>query len=46
MEGDAVEGPVVSVCRDEVVQVVLNEMKTGKSLHFHMYHWSLYTASG
>ena len=28
MEGDAVEGPVVSVSREEVLQA-LNEMKTG-----------------
>ena len=30
MEGDAVEGPVVSVSRKEVLQT-LNEMNTGKA---------------
>ena len=30
MEGDAVEGPVVCVSREEVLQT-LNEMKTGKA---------------
>ena len=30
MEGDAVEGPVGCVSREEVLQA-LNEMKTGKS---------------
>ena len=30
MEGDAVEGPIVCVSREEVVQT-LNEMKTGKA---------------
>ena len=30
VEGDAVEGPVVCVCREEVLQA-LNEMKTGKA---------------
>ena len=31
VEGDAVEGPVVSVCREEVIQA-LNEINTGKAL--------------
>ena len=30
VKGDGVEGPVVCVCRDDVVQV-LNDMKTWKS---------------
>ena len=30
MEGDAVEGPIVSVNREDVLQA-LNEIKTGKS---------------
>ena len=30
MEGDAVEGPVVCISREEMVQA-LNEMKTGKN---------------
>ena len=30
MEGDSVEGPVVCVSREEVLQA-LNEMKTGKA---------------
>ena len=30
MEGDAVQGPVVCVSREEVLQA-LNEMKTGKA---------------
>ena len=30
VEGDAVEGPVGCVCREEVLQA-LNEMKTGKA---------------
>ena len=29
MEGDTVEGPVVCVCREEMLQA-LNQMKTGK----------------
>ena len=30
MEGDALEGPVVCVCKEEVLQA-LNAMKTGKA---------------
>ena len=39
VEGDAVEGPVVCVCREEVMQA-LDEMKTGKHLDLQQYHWS------
>ena len=37
MEGDAVEGPVVCVSREEVLQA-LNEMKTGRPLDPKMQH--------
>ena len=37
MEGDAIEGPVICVSREEVLQA-LNENK--KKLDFLMYHWS------
>ena len=37
MEGDAVEGPVVCVSRDKMLQA-LNEMKTGKPLDLQKYH--------
>ena len=37
VEGDVVEGPVVSVSREEVLQA-LNEIKTGKSLELQKYH--------
>ena len=37
MEGDAEEGPLVCVCREEVLQV-LNEIKTGKTLDLLKYH--------
>ena len=36
MEGDAVEGPVVCVCREEVLKA-LNEMKTGKGHELSLY---------
>ena len=39
VEGDAVEGPVVCVSREEVLQS-LNEMKTLISLDLQVYHWS------
>ena len=40
VEGDAVEGPVVCVSREEVLQA-LNEMKKGKkNLDLQKYHWS------
>ena len=37
-EGDAIEGPVICVSREEVLQA-LNENKK-KTLDFLMYHWS------
>ena len=37
MEGDAVEGQVVCVNREEVLQA-LNEMKTEKPLDLQKYH--------
>ena len=37
VEGDAVKGPVVCVCREEVIQA-LHEVKTGKSLYLQKYH--------
>ena len=39
MEGDAVEGPVVCVGRQEVLQA-LNEIKTGITLEQQMNNWS------
>ena len=40
VEGDAVEGPVVCVCREEMLQA-LNEMKmTGIALDLQKYNWS------
>ena len=39
VEGDAVEGPVVCVSREEVLQA-LNETKTGKALDLQKYHYS------
>ena len=39
VEGDAVEGPVVCVGREEVLQA-LNEMKTGKASDLQMCYWS------
>ena len=38
VEGDAVEGSVHYVSREEVLQA-LNEVKTGKPLDLHKYHW-------
>ena len=37
MEGDAVDGPVVCVSREEVLQA-LNVRKTGKALGLQKYH--------
>ena len=45
MEGDAVEGPVVCVSREEVLQA-LNEMKTGKAPGPSKVSVELITASG
>ena len=39
VEGDAVEGPEVCICRYEVLQA-LTEMKTRKHPDPQMYHWS------
>ena len=36
VEGHALEGPVVCVCREDVLHK-LNEMKTGKTLDFQEY---------
>ena len=42
VEGDAVEGSLVFVSREEVLQV-LNEVKAGKqNLYIQKYHWSYY----
>ena len=37
VEGDAVEGPVISVCREEVLQA-LNKIKQEKPLDIQKYH--------
>ena len=37
VEGDGVEGPVLCVNREEVLQA-LNEIKTGKALDLQKYH--------
>ena len=39
VDGDAVEGPVVGVSREEVLQA-LNEMNKGKTLDLQKCHWS------
>ena len=39
VERDTVEGPVVCVNREEVLQE-LNEVKTWKALDLQKYHWS------
>ena len=38
VEGNAVEGPVVCVSREKVLQA-LSKMKIRKPLHFQRYHW-------
>ena len=45
VEGDAVEGPVVCVSREEVLQA-LNKMKTGKALDPSEVSLELIAASG
>ena len=44
VEGGAVEGPVVCVCRDDMAQV-LNEIKTVKAPGHQMYYWSCINSS-
>ena len=39
VEGDVVEGPVVCVSREEVLQALI-EMKTGKASGLQKYHYS------
>ena len=45
VEVDAVEGPVVCVCREEVLEII-NEIKTGKALRPSEASLELIAASG